>query len=299
MSIAVIGAGAIGGYVATAASQNGQDVRLCVRTPLRSLQVDYQGTGYRPHLRILHQPDRAEHADFVLLTTKAQDSAGAGPWFRRLCGPKTVVVVMQNGVDHIERIQPLVPDNMVLPALIHVAADRVAPGHIVHRTGRKVVLPTGPAADTVTEVLAGRLIEVEQVTDFFTSSWRKLLLNAAANPVTALTGQRLGVLSLPEVRDLALGLLREVVAVGAACGAHLTEQDVTATMETYRDFGPTVGTSMLADRLAGRPVEYDLITAAVVREAERHGLPVPLNRAILALLRGMGATGTVNAAHPS
>jgi len=285
-SVAVIGAGAIGGYVAAAAERGGQQVRLCVRSPLGSLRVDHRGVVALPTVEILRDPGLADVVDCVVLTTKAHDSAAAGAWFPRLCGPQTVIVVMQNGIDHVERIQPLAPDNPVVPALVHIAADRVAPGHIVHRDGRRIVLPTSPASDVVARILGGDMLEIEQVGDFFTASWRKLLLNVAANPITALTCQRLGVLELPEVRELAAGILSEAVAVGNACGARLTDRDVTATLDAYTGFGPSVGTSMLADRLAGRPIEYELITSAVVRAARRHGIAVPLNQAVLALLRG-------------
>lgn len=290
--IAVVGAGAIGGYVAAAAYQNGHQVQLCVRSPLSSLRVDVHGMKHRPAVRIVRRPEMADVADFVLLTTKAHDSTAAAVWFTRLCGPKTVVVVMQNGVDHVERIQPLVPDSVVVPALVHVAAERIAPGHIVHRAGRRVVLPAEAPADAAAEALAGDLIDVERVADFLTATWRKFLMNVAANPITALTGQRLGVLELPEVRDLARGILREAIAVGSACGAQLSEDDVAATLAEYTVLGPMTGTSMLADRLAGRPIEYELITASVVRCAARHNLPVPLNQAILALLRGNDLVAT-------
>ena len=289
--VAVIGAGAIGGYVAAAASRNGHDVQLCVRTPLAALRVDHATGTDRPEVGIVSRPELAGTVDCVLLTTKAHDSAGAVAWFDRLCGPQTVVVVMQNGVDHVERIQPLVPGSEVLPALVHLAADRVAPGHVVHLSGRRVVLPAGPTAERVAALLTGELLDVELEADFLTASWRKLLLNAAANPITAITGRRLGVLDLPEVRELAAGMLREAVAAGAASGADLTDRDVAATLDTYTRLGPTVGTSMLADRLAGRPVEYDLITAAVVRAAASHGVDAPLNRAVLALLAGVSTAG--------
>lgn len=290
-SIAVIGAGAIGGYVAASAAQAGHDVQLCVRSPLPTLRVDVGGVLHHPAVRFVRQPVAAEPVDCIVLTTKAPDSAAAAGWFATLRAPHTTIVVMQNGVDHVERIQPLAPGAVVVAALVYILADRVSAGRIIHRTGRRIVLPAGPEANLAAELLAGGLIDVERSPDFFTASWRKLLLNVAANPITALTGQRLGVLEVPEVRQLAEGILREAVAAGNACGARLSEQDVTATLAAYGRFGGDAGTSMLADRLAGRPTEYELITAAVVRAGQRHGIPVPLNTVLLALLRGSELVG--------
>jgi 2-dehydropantoate 2-reductase len=84
--------------------------------------------------------------DWVLLATKAQQTPQAGPWLARLCLPGTVVVVLQNGVDHVERVAPLAVGATVLPALVYVVAvERLARGRVVHCRGRRVV-PAGPPA---------------------------------------------------------------------------------------------------------------------------------------------------------
>jgi len=125
--------------------------------------------------------------------------------------------------------------------------------------------------------------------DYRTASWRKLLANVAANPLTALTLRRMGVLREPEVGALAEKLLAEAVAVGRAAGADLTPEDASSVLDWQRRLDAGAGTSMLYDRLAGQPLEHEYITGAVVRTADRHGVDVPLNRAILALLRAIGA----------
>jgi 2-dehydropantoate 2-reductase len=92
------------------------------------------------------------------------------------------------------------------------------------------------------------------------------------------------------VNDLAQKLLAEAVAVGASAGARLTLEDARSILEAQCRYNETAGTSMLYDRLAGRPLEHEYITGAVVRAADRHGVAVPLNRALLALLRGLNAS---------
>jgi 2-dehydropantoate 2-reductase len=97
--------------------------------------------------------------------------------------------------------------------------------------------------------------------------------------------RRIGVLREPDLKELARGLVTEAIAVGQAAGAELGNEDFARVLEAPNRLSPLAGTSMLYDRLAGRPLEHEYITGAVVRAAERHGVPVPLNRAILALLR--------------
>jgi 2-dehydropantoate 2-reductase len=283
--VAVIGAGAIGGVLAQAACRAGHDVTLCVRTPIPSLSVTRDGEASHVPVRVTADPGSlAGPASWVLLTTKGYQTAGAEPWLRRLAGPDTVVVTVQNGVDHTERLAPLRPPGPVLPALAYIAARRHAPGRVVHVSGRRVVVPRGESGTAFAALLADSLVDVELSPDFLTAAWRKLLTNVAANPVTALTGRTLDVLGSPGIPALVHGLLTEAVEAGAAAGARLSAADVADTLDFYSRFLPSAGTSMLEDRLAGRPTEHEEITGAVVRAGDRHGVDVPLNRAVLALL---------------
>ena len=235
--VAVVGGGAIGGVLAQAAVLAGHDVTLCVRSPARSLSVTHDGQTEQVMVRITTDPDSvAAPTRWVLLATKGHQTAGAAPWLHRLAGPDTVVVVVQNGVEHAERMAPLHLPGTFLPALTYIAARRDGPGQVVHFGGERMVVPAGPAGAAFAALLAAAPVTVDQVADFRTAAWRKLLTNVAANPVTALTGRPMEVLSAPGVPPLVKGLLTEAVV------------------------------------------------ARAVRAAERHGLDVPLNRALLALL---------------
>jgi 2-dehydropantoate 2-reductase len=300
----VIGAGAIGGVLAEAAFDAGHDVTLCVRTPVPGLVIVRDGAPRTVPVRILagdglagggqetpggqrgqagSRPENAP-AHWILLATKAHQTASARPWIDRLAGPGTVLVVVQNGVDHTARAASLAPSGPVLPALIYVAARRTTPGRVLHQWGRRVVVPAGEDGAALAGVLAGSGLQVDQEADFQTAAWRKLLSNVAANPITALTTRTVGVLGDPDVRALAEGLLAEAVTAAGAEGARLSAADIAATLDLYDGLSPDVGTSMLEDRQAGRPTEHDLISGAVVRASARHGLDAPLNRAVLALL---------------
>jgi 2-dehydropantoate 2-reductase len=290
--VAIIGAGAVGTVVASAAEQAGRDVVICARSPVGGpVVLELDGEERRVAAPVICDVDEARPVDWVLLATKAQQTPKAGPWLARLCRQGTVVVVLQNGVDHVERVAPLADGATVLPALVYVAVERVAQGRVVHRRGRRVVLPAGRPARAFTELLEGSWLDVAEERDFRTAAWRKMLGNAAANPVTALTGRRMGVLRDTEVRELFQVLLAEAVAVGAAEGAKLGPEDVAATMAFYGQFGEEDGTSMLYDRLAGRDLENELISGAITRLGRRHGVPTPANQAMYALLGSLAPAG--------
>jgi 2-dehydropantoate 2-reductase len=285
--VAVIGGGAVGGLVAAAARAQGHDTVLCVRTPFTALEVTTNGVAHTVPVRIATDPEQEQPARWVLLATKAQDTTSAASWLRRLTGPETIVAVLQNGIDHEARVRPFIGEANVLPALVYTSVERVGPGRIMHHTGSRIFVPAGHAGAAFVGLFDDSGIEVVQEADFLTACWRKLLANAAANPITALTLRRIGVMREPKIRDLALEIFRETLAVGRAAGANLTESDVAAMVQRYDTLTETSGSSMLYDRLAGRPLEYDALTGAVVRMADKHNIPVPLNRAMLALLEAL------------
>ncbi|UQA95339.1 2-dehydropantoate 2-reductase [Streptomyces halobius] len=286
--IAVIGAGAIGGYAAALAHWAGLDVTLCVRSPLDGLTIESGDTVRTAAVRVATDPAQVGPVDWVLLTTKAQDTPSAEGWLRRLCGPGTAVAVLQNGVGLEERVAPYAPEGTpILPTIVYISAERLAPGRILHHVASELHVPEGPLADRFAALLAGSELRVRPVADFVTAAWRKLFTNLAANPVTALLQQRIGVFADPEVAGLARDLLHEAAAVARAEGADIGERDVEGTLELYALAPPDGGSSMLYDRLAGRPLEHEYITGAVVRAGERHGIGTPLNRMLLILLRAI------------
>lgn len=286
--IAIIGGGAIGGVLADAAQRAGHRVTLCARTPFDRLTLETpEGTGTVP-VSVVTEPERAPDADWVVLTTKVQDVPGAQPWLRRFDGSSLVLV--QNGVEHRESVAGMGLSSPLLPAMIYVIAERVRPGHVVRRSSGRMVVPDDELGRGFAELVGSDELVVQRTADFRTDAWRKMLVNAAANPVTALTLRRLDVLGDPEVTELAESVLQETLAVARAEGADLRQGDVDEVLDGYRaGMSAEAGTSMLYDRLAGSSTEHDHITGAIVHSGLKHGIPTPLNRTILTLMRSLGS----------
>jgi 2-dehydropantoate 2-reductase len=288
MRVAVIGAGAIGGYFAAQAERAGHEVLLCVRTPFDQLVLETAGETLKLGARVLVDPTREIEggpARWVFLATKAHQTQAAAPWLRALCGDATrAVVVLQNGVEHEERTRPFVGGTPVLPATVLCAAEVLAPGQIRHHGFARLEVPAGPTAEALAQLFEHTPVEIVASDDMVTTLWHKLMLNITANPITALTGQRVRVVARPELRSLALGLVGECIAVARAEGARLELEDGVKTLEIYAAVDPSIGSSMLYDRMAGRALEYDALCGAVVRIGARHGIPTPFNEAVAGLL---------------
>ena len=285
MRVAVIGAGAIGAVIADAALRSGHEVWVCSRSPVPALVLERDG---QPRTLPLHITDSVERlppgkAGVIWVTTKATDTATAAPWLETLCGTETLVAVAQNGLDHVDRLAPWVPAAQVAPVLAYIAAERLESGRVRHISGNRLVVPEMSMTGSATPSRKGEW-RSRASRDMTTASWRKLLGNIVSNPITALTRRRIGVMREPGIADMARGLLGEAVAVGIAEGACLSEADVEAVLAGATSYGDATGSSMLYDLLAGRPLEHQYLTGEVVRRGRAHGLAVPLNAAVLALL---------------
>jgi 2-dehydropantoate 2-reductase len=298
-TVAVVGAGAIGSFFAAYLMEGGEsDVTLCVRHPFHWLVVESErwGETVRSQPRVLTDPQAAaQHggpADWVLLATKAHQTPGAADWLGALAGPGTTVVVLQNGVEHVERVRPFVPEaTRVLPAVVYSGVEMLGPGHALHRTNGFVYLPAGSAepagpadADRLDALFASDRHFVRSSEDFLTEAWQKLCANVAVNGITALTGRRVEVVRRPDVYGVLGAVLEEAVAVGRAEGARLSDGLADEIRRRQAAFPVGAGTSMLYDRLAGRPMEEDAIYGAVVRAGRRHAISTPVCGTILALL---------------
>jgi 2-dehydropantoate 2-reductase len=290
LNVAVIGLGAIGGVAAGCLIATGRyDVVACVRAPLDRLTLDAPDGTVELPLATLTDPAQAKPADWVLLCTKTHATASTAPWFKRLCTAATRVAVLQNGIDHVARVAPLAHGATVLPVIVYYNGERLAADRVRLRHGadHDFVVADNDAGRAFAQLFDGTPLRVHLGGDFITLAWRKLLVNAVASPVTALTLQRQAVLRRPDIQTLCLAVLEEAIAVGRAEGAQLADDEAKRTLETLFTFSGELGTSMYFDRLAGRPFEHEALTGAIVSAGERHGIATPLNRALLALLRAI------------
>ncbi len=289
-TVAVVGLGSIGGIAAACLAEAGRhDVIGCARKPIDTLTLERPGRTVTPPLPVITDPAEATPADWVLVVTKTQDTAAAAPWLARLCTQSTRVAVLQNGIDHVERVAPLANGATVVPVIVYYNGERLAPDRVRMRVAgdHDLAVPDDAGGRAFAALAAGTPLRVLVEPDFVTLKWRKLLLNAVANPITALTMQRQAVLRRPDIHALCLDVLDETVKVARADGATLPDDEPRLAMERLLQFSPELGTSMYFDRMAGRSFEVEALTGAVVAAGERHGIATPLNRVFLALLRAI------------
>ncbi|MDQ0726597.1 oxidoreductase [Microbacterium sp. W4I20] len=283
--VAIIGPGAIGSTVAAVLHEAGRTPGLYGRTARDGLEVLVGDEVIRVPGPVRTDPDQVSGpADVVFLAVKATQIEGAASWLAKLCGPDTVLCVLQNGVEQVAMVSPFVPEGtVVVPAVVWFPAQAQADGSVRLRGAARLTLPDAPGADRVVEVLRGTRCTVEVASDFSSVAWRKLLQNAAAG-LMALTGRRAGMFAREDIATLALDYLRECLTVARAEGARLGDEVPEEILAGFRSSPADLSTSILTDREAGRALEWDTRNGVISRLGRAHGIPTPVSNVVTALL---------------
>jgi 2-dehydropantoate 2-reductase len=282
--VALIGPGAIGTTVAAALHQRGATPLLAGRTPRAELRLD---TSEGPV--VIPGPVRTDPegirspADLVFVAVKATQTAATAAWLRALCGPETVVCVLQNGIEQEDAVAPLVPGRPVVPAVVWFPAVRGADDTVRLLAAARLTLPDVPAAAGIRNLLHGTRCTVDVTADFRTIAWRKLLQNAVAG-LMALTGRRSGMFRRDDVGGLARVYLEEGLAVARADGANLDDTVIQQVLDGFRQAPADRGTSILADREAGHPLEWSARNGVIQRKGRALGVPTPVSDVVVPLL---------------
>src|SRR5262249_12099255 len=156
-------------------------------------------------------------------------------------------------------------------------------GWVRLRTEARLVLPAGPDAAKFAELLANAGCAVETDPDFTTAAWRKLLVNALAG-LMVLTGRRSGMFRRDDVAAISHRYVAECAVVARAEGADLGDDVIDELVDMFLRSPTDMGTSTLADREAGRPLEWDLRNGVIIRKARAHGIATPISDVLVPLL---------------
>lgn len=302
MKITVIGAGGVGGYYGGRLSAAGAEVTFVARGAHKEainkggLRIELTGENRTLLVQAPAKelPELSGPLELVIYCVKTTQDSGVLPALARLTGPDTWILPLQNGVEAEDKLRAACPDARILGGTCYVSALMESPGVIRHYGSGLITAGDIGFSGTGTPVALQAIKDLCDRAGIPTSisaniridKWRKLVWNAGLNPLTALTNLlATDVISSPDTCGLAREGMLECIRVAKALGLPLDDADAdrhlagTATIKS-------VPTSMLSDHRAGRPVEIDAISGAVVRNGEKVGVPTPLARTYLTLLNG-------------
>jgi 2-dehydropantoate 2-reductase len=307
MKIAIVGVGAIGGYVGARLANAGEAVTFLARGAnlealrTRGIRVALSDGGEVVVPRVTATDDYAAAGaqDLVILAMKAHQVEAVAPEVPKLFGPDTVVIPMQNGIPYwyfyrhggalegtrIASVDPSgligrhIPGERVIGCVVYPAAELIAPGVVKHVEGNR--FPIGELDGTA----SGRVTRISQcfiaagmqspvLADIRAEIWLKLWGNMTFNPISALSRATLaGICQYPPSRDLAEAMMTEAQTIANSLG--ITFRVPIAKRIAGAERVGHHKTSMLQDVEAGRPLEIDALLGSVVELARLTGTATP------------------------
>lgn len=282
--IALIGPGAIGTTIAAVLHDAGRTPLLCGRTAHPELRLRYdEGETVVPGPVLTDPAVITRPAGLVFVAVKTTQNADSAEWLRALCDESTVVCALQNGVEQKAQLEAWVNGATVLPSVVWFPAQREPDASVWLRAKPRLTLPDVLQAQRVVEALHDTRCAVELSADFATVAWRKLLQNAVAG-LMVLSNRRAGMFRREDISELALAYLREGLAVARAEGAKLDDALAQEILANFQRAPEDLGTSILADRQADRPMEWDIRNGVIQRYGRKHGIAVPISDVVVPLL---------------
>jgi 2-dehydropantoate 2-reductase len=302
MKICFLGSGALGSALGGVLTEGGNDVWLIDAWAghvdamnERGLTLRDGGVNRTVKVNARSSPDGVGPAELVVVLVKSYHTRKAIESAAAIVGPDTVVMSLQNGLGHEEILAEVVGKQRVLAGKTYAGGVLLGPGHVIAGTKGKHTY-IGELDGRVTE-RATRIAETftraglptEVSADIVGTMWDKLLINVATGALAGITRLPYGGLyRVPEVRQCALAAIAEGIAVAKALGVRLTSEEPDYAWNLAAAGLPDAfKTSMLQSIENGAPTEIDFINGSVVRYGERAGVPTPVNRTLVACIKGI------------
>lgn len=310
MKVAVLGAGAIGGYVGAALHRGGANVHLVARGEhlnalrARGVRVMSPRGDFTARTAATDDPREIGPVDYVFLGLKAHSYPSCGPLIEPLLGPRTAIVAGQNGIPwwyfhklagpfegrRIEAVDPggatsaVLPPERAIGCVVYPATVVESPGVVRHLEGTRFSIgePDGTLSERCqrfAEAMVAGGLKCPVETNLRDDIWIKLMGNVAFNPISALTRATMAqICRHPATRRVVKLMMAEALEIAARVGSR---PDIS--IEKRLRGAERVGdhkTSMLQDLQAGKQLELDAIVTAVVEMADISGADAPTLRAV-------------------
>lgn len=294
--VAVIGAGAVGGYFGGMLVRAGAPVTMIGRQAFveavqkSGLLLDSAQFQETVHPQTSEDLAAAAGAEVVLFCVKTTDTANTAKILAQHISSATIVVSLQNGVNNAEEIRAA-SGIEALPTVVYVAAAMSPPGHVKHLgRGDLVVGPGNARTKRIAKLFEQAKVPCRISENIEGELWTKLIWNCALNAISALGRVTYGeIFASADARRIIAALVEEVLAVAHAKGIHLpgVENPKAALAGALKIAEQMSGTrsSTAQDMARGKRTEIDSLNGYVARLGEQLGVATPVNHALYTLVK--------------
>ncbi len=288
MKIAVMGAGSVGCYFGGMLARAGNHVTLIGRAAhvqaIRrdGLLLDTQTFRERVRVRAESGAGAVKDAELVLFCVKSIDTESAAASIAPHLVEGAIVLSLQNGVDNAQRLESMLRQQ-VLPAVVYVATEMIAPGHVKHHGRGELVIPDSALGRRLATLFQPAGIPVHLSGNVTGAQWAKLIVNCAYNPLSAIAQLPFGpLLQGAGVEDVMRDVVEECLAVASAAHIEVPGDPWEALRRTGSQSGQYA--SMAQDLARGKLTEIDHLNGYVVKLGQALGVPTPVNRSLQVLV---------------
>ena len=298
MRIAIIGCGAMGSVYAGLLASAGNEVVAVDRWAEHVAAINAQGlrlegfSGERTVKIAAYETPPDETADMIVIAVKASAAAEAAVAARRMMGPQTVAVTIQNGLGSSDVVaEVLGPERLMVGIAGGFGASLKGPGQ-AHHNGMQTIRMGAYGSLAFAEVERAVAVwreagfSAEAAQDIAVMQWEKLICNVAYSAPCTLTGLTIGeVMDDPEMGPISRAAATEAWTVARARGIAVHIEDPVAYVRNFGSKIPRAKPSLLLDYEAGRRGEIDVINGAIPREGAKVGVEAPVNATLVRLVR--------------
>jgi len=294
--IAIVGAGAVGGYFGGLLARAGAPVVFIGRPAFveavqrNGLLLDALQFKEAVRVQASTEIEATRGAELVLFCVKTTDNAATSQAIAPLLTPSAIVLSMQNGVDNVEQIQKTAKIT-ALPAVVYVAASVPEPGRVKHvGRGDLVIGPEGDKTRQAAGVFSRANIPCRVSENIIGELWTKLVWNCALNAVSALGHAKYGqITSSPDAWKIVESVVYEVLAVAKRAkikppGLEDPKAALAGALKIATQMSEALS-STAQDMSRGRRTEIDSLNGYVARRGAELGVPTPVNQALFALIK--------------
>ena len=298
MRIAIIGSGGVGGFFGAKLAKGGADVTFlargahleAIRTSGIAIESGADVERVSP-VRATDDPGELDVSDFVLLAVKLWDTEAILERVKTAIGPNTTIISFQNGVLKDTFLRERFDRSQIMGGVAYVATTIDRPG-VIRQTGPLQRLVIGefdgkrsPRSQALFQACLAGGIKAELSSNIEREIWEKYVFLVGLSGTTTSMDSPIGpIRSNAQTRQFLLDVMREVVAVGRACGIDLPEDYAERRLKLVDDVSPAMTSSMHHDLQRGNRLEVAWLSGGVVTMGAQCGVPTPLNRALADIL---------------
>ena len=298
MKTMIVGPGAMGCLFAGLLTESGNEVWLLDKHPQRAKKLSQEGLhiegigGCRiVSLKVTSNPHDIAVPDLVFVWVKAYDTLDAVKMIHPILTDHTQVISLQNGLGNLEAIAQTVNPDKIIGGITSHGATLIDIGHIRHAgKGDTIIGRMNRQIDNdllkIANLLSEANIETKVSSDVESAIWSKLIINAAINPLTAITRLKNGqLLESDETRRLLDLVAEEAGKIVKLAGISIAYPDIKSKVYDVCEATAQNTSSMLQDILRGRRTEIDAINGAIVEKAKDLNIDAPVNEMLTCLVK--------------